>query len=547
MSALEDTERTCVDLSYRSLVAVPTLNDAAWLVVLDLKGNDLEALPDLSSLRSLRSLIVSQNALAELPASIGQLRRLELLGAHGNDIRRLPESVCDLGELRVLGLGFNRIAELPDGISRLASLRQLELHNSELAALPALPPALACLQLSRNPLGAASLRSLSRLVELVLSGCGLAELPIGDAPTLQKVWANDNHFAALPDAVGRLPRLKTLWVAGCRLASLPELDLECLESLWVASNRLAALPASLAGCLHLRALWASDNALTSLPKELSYLDDLSIWLDGNPGLACDARRWRRAAVVRDAPTPRPPADPVVFVAHTNLANFGHTLLDVALPMETARRALGVDAALTFQDLKFQNVLVELLGLKLERAAPDVSRGYAFVDLPPRSATGRFQRREVEHLRATVFGRLGGAPEARYATFVRRKLDGKAIGRRLTNETALVEALERACSACAAPFRTVAPEELSPLEQVRVFASSRVVVGQHGAGLANALWLPARASLIEIGPFWDLHEKLVGALDRVRYVALERPRAGYTARIDVDVAAAGAALRAALVA
>ncbi|KAK7241520.1 hypothetical protein SO694_00058211 [Aureococcus anophagefferens] len=396
MSALEDTERTCVDLSYRSLVAVPTLNDAAWLVVLDLKGNDLEALPDLSALRSLRSLIVSQNALAELPASIGQLRRLELLGAHGNDIRRLPESVCDLGELRVLGLGFNRIAELPDGISRLASLRQLELHNSELAALPALPPALACLQLSRNPLGAASLRSLSRLVELVLSGCGLAELPIGDAPTLQKVWANDNHFAALPDAVGRLPRLKTLW-----------------------------------------------------------------------------------------------------------------------------------------DLKFQNVLVELLGLKLERAAADVSRGYAFVDLPPRSATGRFQRREVEALRATVFGRLGGAPEARYATFVRRKLDGKAIGRRLTNEAALVEALERACSACAAPFRTVAPEELSPLEQVRVFASSRVVVGQHGAGLANALWLPARASLIEIGPFWDLHEKLVGALDRVRYVGLERPRAGYTARIDVD--------------
>ncbi|KAH8064139.1 hypothetical protein JL720_12936 [Aureococcus anophagefferens] len=211
MSALEDTERTCVDLSYRSLVAVPALNDAALLVVLDLKGNDLEALPDLSSLRSLRSLIVSQNALAELPASIGQLRRLELLGAHGNDIRRLPESVCDLGELRVLGLGFNRIAELPDGISRLASLRQLELHNSELAALPALPPNLACLQLSRNPLGAASLRSLSRLVELVLSGCGLAELPIGDAPTLQKVWANDNHFAALPDAVGRLPRLKTLW------------------------------------------------------------------------------------------------------------------------------------------------------------------------------------------------------------------------------------------------------------------------------------------------------------------------------------------------
>ncbi|KAH8061194.1 hypothetical protein JL722_4496 [Aureococcus anophagefferens] len=264
MSALEDTERTCVDLSYRSLVAVPALNDAALLVVLDLKGNDLEALPDLSSLRSLRSLIVSQNALAELPASIGQLRRLELLGAHGNDIRRLPESVCDLGELRVLGLGFNRIAELPDGIS--ASRRSDSWSSTTRSSRRCAAAESRVFAALRNPLGAASLRSLSRLVELVLSGCGLAELPIGDAPTLQKVWANDNHFAALPDAVGRLPRLKTLWVAGCRLASLPELDLECLESLWVASNRLAALPASLAGCLHLRALWASDNALTSLRR-----------------------------------------------------------------------------------------------------------------------------------------------------------------------------------------------------------------------------------------------------------------------------------------
>jgi capsular polysaccharide biosynthesis protein len=39
--------------------------------------------------------------------------------------------------------------------------------------------------------------------------------------------------------------------------------------------------------------------------------------------------------------------------------------------------------------------------------------------------------------------------------------------------------------------------LSPVEQVNRFAAASVLVGQHGAGLANMLWMPTGSTVIEI--------------------------------------------------
>lgn len=118
-----------VDLSRRELVEVPAdIGDPSILVVsfnhlsrfdahalgrsgtlrvLDLSGNDLTSLPDLSPLRGLRALKLNENALADLPPSIGALVDLGALWAIGNDLRRLPESIGSLGRLSVLVLSFN--------------------------------------------------------------------------------------------------------------------------------------------------------------------------------------------------------------------------------------------------------------------------------------------------------------------------------------------------------------------------------------------------------------------------------------------------------
>jgi capsular polysaccharide biosynthesis protein len=81
-------------------------------------------------------------------------------------------------------------------------------------------------------------------------------------------------------------------------------------------------------------------------------------------------------------------------------------------------------------------------------------------------------------------------------------------RQVENAAEVRDFLERA------GFITVRLESLSLLEQVRLFASAEFVVGPHGAGLANLLFTPPSARVIELTPntemrpfFWMISSKL----------------------------------------
>jgi Glycosyltransferase 61 len=67
----------------------------------------------------------------------------------------------------------------------------------------------------------------------------------------------------------------------------------------------------------------------------------------------------------------------------------------------------------------------------------------------------------------------------------------ATKRRIANEGALRAAL--------APlgFEVIVPGTLSFAEQVTAFSSAELVVGPHGAGLANALFMPRRSAMLEL--------------------------------------------------
>lgn len=111
----------------------------------------------------------------------------------------------------------------------------------------------------------------------------------------------------------------------------------------------------------------------------------------------------------------------------------------------------------------------------------------------------------------------------------------AAGRRgIANEPALAEALARK------GFRIVTPGELDFDAQVRAAASARVIVGAHGAGLANAGYAGEGATLVELHPagYGGPAYARLSMLRRLSWRGWIMPTdgAGHAARAHVDVPA-----------
>jgi hypothetical protein len=105
-------------------------------------------------------------ALAELPASIGQLDGLRVLDLHAGELRSLPREIGALVELRELHVFRNHLTELPDSIGELAALETLAVGHNQLTSLPP---------------------DLTRLTNL------------------QNLYLSDNHLAEMPSFLDSLP------------------------------------------------------------------------------------------------------------------------------------------------------------------------------------------------------------------------------------------------------------------------------------------------------------------------------------------------------
>ena len=118
----------------------------------------------------LTSLHLSDNELAKLPYSIGQLTKLEIINLEGNQLTELPDSIGRLTTLTALVLRYNKLAKLPDSMSKLVNLSHLNLSNNQLAEPPGFIGQLVNLKwfnLSNNLISKLP-NSMSKLVELVL-------------------------------------------------------------------------------------------------------------------------------------------------------------------------------------------------------------------------------------------------------------------------------------------------------------------------------------------------------------------------------------------
>lgn len=106
------------------------------LEVLDLTGNQLSALPDeLAGFGKLRIIFCSENRFTELPEVLGRCPALTMVGFKANRIATVSARALPAG-LRWLILTDNAVEQLPDELGQCDALQKLMLAGNRLRELP---------------------------------------------------------------------------------------------------------------------------------------------------------------------------------------------------------------------------------------------------------------------------------------------------------------------------------------------------------------------------------------------------------------------------
>jgi capsular polysaccharide biosynthesis protein len=119
---------------------------------------------------------------------------------------------------------------------------------------------------------------------------------------------------------------------------------------------------------------------------------------------------------------------------------------------------------------------------------------------PTAPTGNFRSSLLNELRDQLRGH--GCKNSEHRLYVSR---ADAAKRHLVNEAQLGPILE------SHDIQSVQLEGRSLAEQIELFSSCRLLVGLHGAGLTNMLWMPAGGHVVEIRRRHDRHNNCYFAM------------------------------------
>jgi len=192
---LKGTQR--LDLAADLTQFPPEIFDLAdSLEILNLTNNRLKALPDeFGLLQKLRIVFFSNNAFEEVPTVLSQCSHLSMVGFKSNNIQTLAENALP-PSVRWLILTDNQLEQLPASLGQLSQLQKLMLAGNRLRSLPDTLAAcqnLELIRLSANSLDTLPdwLWTLPRLAWLAYSGNPLCESTSLQLPSLTEVdWAD---------------------------------------------------------------------------------------------------------------------------------------------------------------------------------------------------------------------------------------------------------------------------------------------------------------------------------------------------------------------
>ena len=105
------------------------------LEFLDLSGNELETLPDMSRFKKLKIAFFSQNRFTSIPDVFRSCGELYLLGFRSNKIAHIEENVLPLN-ISWLILTDNALEKLPDSMGKLSKLQKFGVAGNKLTTLP---------------------------------------------------------------------------------------------------------------------------------------------------------------------------------------------------------------------------------------------------------------------------------------------------------------------------------------------------------------------------------------------------------------------------
>ncbi|XP_078282294.1 volume-regulated anion channel subunit LRRC8D-like [Rhinoraja longicauda] len=187
---------TQIELHNCELDKIPTaIYTLSKLQVLDLKGNNLTKIEDISNLQYLEKLNCLKfwfNMIKVIPPSINLIKKLEYLYLSHNQIEVLPKVLFNIDKLYYLDAQNNNISVIPSDIGNLKNLYFLDLCHNRIEVLPD------------------HLFKCSKLMTLKLSNNLISVLSakISKLTQLSQLEVQGNHLEKLPIEIGQCPMLK---------------------------------------------------------------------------------------------------------------------------------------------------------------------------------------------------------------------------------------------------------------------------------------------------------------------------------------------------
>ncbi|XP_049795104.1 leucine-rich repeat-containing protein 58 [Schistocerca nitens] len=195
---------------------------------------------------------------------------VDTLLLYNNNLDTLPASVSKFTNLKMLDISYNNITHLPEALTE-CRLTSLIARNNML----------------ENDSFPKSFGALTSLKELNLSGNSLTSFPqqILDLTALKYLYLGSNSITNIPKDVWKLQSLQYLYMGGNKLQEVPASvgKLKNLQALVLCDNLLESLPAAIANLKFLKSLLLHKNRLTVLPPEIVGLNSLAeLSLRDNP-------------------------------------------------------------------------------------------------------------------------------------------------------------------------------------------------------------------------------------------------------------------------